>query len=324
MEVGRGPAADADSLYESARGIEWEAQLGQEMYFAIRATGSNEALHHSHFVEQRVKDAVVDRLREGGLGRPEVDAKDPDLLIVVHLAGDEVTFFLDLAGGPLHRRGWRLEQGDAPLKETLAAAVLAFADFDAERPLVDPMCGSGTIVIEAALARRRRPPAAGSKPSALHWAGVGYEAISIWRTLAEEARDQLVKGSLPPLIGRDHNAELLEIAERNAKRAGVLGEIRFESGDARRLHDLPEGASMVANPPYGERVGGKRLQLEGFYRAFGAAWREQAQGSPLVVMSGHDRFSRHFGAKALQSHTIWNGPLKCELLRFGELVERAD
>ncbi|MDF1561963.1 MAG: THUMP domain-containing protein [Deltaproteobacteria bacterium] len=323
LEIGRGPAGSAEELYESARAIEWEEEMTVKRTFAVRATGRAPGLDHSRFIALKVKDAIVDRFRDREGQRPSVETRHPDLQIAVHLRQEEATFFLDVAGVPLHRRGWRREKGEAPLKETLAAALLAWDGLDAERPLVDPLCGSGTIVIEAAQILSGRPPGVGRPFSATRWVSSGRTAQSVLDRMLAEVEKQ-APPDLPRIIGRDHDGKVLEVARRNAERAGVLPLIDFQRADARRLGDLPADARLVTNPPYGQRLGKARLQLEGFVRTFGEAWAAASDPPPpLTVMAGMHGFAKHFGARAHRRHTLFNGPLECLLLHFGPPALRA-
>ncbi|MDQ3037343.1 MAG: THUMP domain-containing protein, partial [Myxococcota bacterium] len=156
--IARFPAKDGDALYDGVRAIEWERWLSARHTLAVSAVSKASALTHTNFVAQRTKDAIVDRLRDLSGARPSVDRQDPDLAIFVHLAKDEAAVHLDLGGDSLHRRGWRTAIGEAPLKETLAAAMLRIAGWDREGPMIDPTCGSGTIAIEADLWARRVAP----------------------------------------------------------------------------------------------------------------------------------------------------------------------
>ncbi len=316
LTLGAGPAPDADRLYETARAIPWEDHLGLKRTFAVQATGTSRTLAHTGFTALKVKDAVVDRLRDRLGARPDVNPKRPDVTVVCHLHRDRAELSLDLAGDALFRRGWRRDTGEAPLKESLAAAVLALGGFDPERPLLDPMCGSGTLVIEAALLARRMAPGLGRRFGFERWPAFDDDARRAWRVLLDEATSA-VRPAPAPLFGRDRDPSVLEAARANAGRAGVASDVTFEARDARSLGPLPDGCQLFANPPYGARLGGgKHLQLEGFFRGFGEAWRALPGDHPLVVLSGAPGFERAFGTRAARAHTLFNGPLETRLLTF--------
>ena len=311
------PAPDADALYRGARSVDWTEWLTTRTTLAVDATVSSSGITHSQFAALKVKDAVVDALREKLGSRPDVDPKDPDVRIVLHLARDQAELALDLAGEPLHRRGYRAAMTEAPLKETLAAAVLALGRVPLDRPFVDPMCGSGTLAIEQALAARCIAP--GLVRPALgfqRWPSYRGAPQSAWDRMQEEAR----AGSLPrapaPIVARDLHDKALEAARRNASAAGVAADIVFESGDARDLQPRwPEG-TLCLNPPYGERLmERRRLQLQGLYRGLGEALRRH-HGWHAVILSGSPLLEAALGMKPEISHRLWNGPIEARLLRY--------
>ncbi|RMG14235.1 MAG: RNA methyltransferase [Deltaproteobacteria bacterium] len=316
LAVGEGPADDGDALYTAARSVPWERMLTPETPFSVRATGGNAALRHGHFIALRTKDAVADRLRAHLGRRPDVDREDPAVRIAVHVAGDRACFYLDLAGAPLHQRGYRTEAGQAPLRETLAAAVLALAPVGAEEAIVDPMCGSGTLVIEQAQVALGIAPGLGRRFAFHRWPGFhGGPAQAAWDRLVARARAAR-RPTRAALMGRDHDPRVLEVAARNARRAGVAEWVRFEQRDARDLSGLPAGVTIVTNPPYGTRLGRRSRQLDGFLRHFAAACQACRPRPRLVVLTGHPRFERLFGGTPRRRHTLFNGPLECRLLVY--------
>ncbi len=311
------PAPDADALYGGARSVDWTEWLTARTTLAVDATVSSSGITHSQFAALKVKDAVVDVLREKLGSRPDVDPRDPDVRIVLHLARDEAQLALDLAGEPLHRRGYRAAMTEAPLKETLAASILALGRVPLDRPFVDPMCGSGTLAIEQALAARRVAP--GLVRPALgfqRWPCYRGAPQSAWDRMKEEAR----AGSLPrapaPIVARDISDKALAAARRNASAAGAAADIAFESGDARDLQPRwPEG-TLCFNPPYGERLmERRRLQLQGLYRGLGEALRRH-HGWHAVILSGSPLLEPAMRMKPEISHRLWNGPIEARLLRY--------
>src|SRR5919202_125404 len=233
------PAPDAAALYDGARTVEWKSWLTARTTLAVEATVRDSAITHSGFAALKVKDAVVDALRDALGARPDVDPKDPDVRIVLHLARDTADLALDLAGEPLHRRGYRAAMTPAPLKETLAAAVLALGGVDPARPFVDPMCGSGTLAIEHALAARRIAPGLGRAFGFQRWPVYRGALQSAWDRMKEAARTEALPAAPAPILARDLHAKALEAARRNASAAGVLGDIRFEAGGARGAAPAP-------------------------------------------------------------------------------------
>jgi 23S rRNA G2445 N2-methylase RlmL len=333
LQLARFPAPDADALYGGARSVDWTEWLTVRTTLAVEATVSSSAITHSQFAALKVKDAVVDTLRERLGARPDVDPKDPDVRIVLHLARDQADLSLDLAGEPLHRRGYRTAMTPAPLKETLAAAVLSLGRVTAELPLVDPMCGSGTLAIEHALAARHIAPGLQRAFGFQRWLCYRGANQSLWDRMKEEAHAAVLARAPAPIVARDLFARPLQAAQRNAAAAGVAGDIEFEQGDARRLEPRwPEGA-LCLNPPYGERLLGKpaarerspasrpedqaggRLQLQGLYRGLGEALRRH-HGWHAVVLSGSPLLEPALGMKPEISHRLWNGPIEARLLRY--------
>lgn len=317
LSLGSREAKGEAELYDAIYAIPWEEHLSTRRTFAVHATVRSSTLSHSHYVALKAKDAIVDRMRERKGERPDVDTRRPDVHVIVHLARDRVEVALDLSGEPLHKRGWRVEAKEAPLRETLAAAMLALGEYDPGLPFLDPMCGSGTIAIEAALVARRIAPGRGRHFGFMRWPTYGDAEAAAFRRLQEEARALALPKAPAPILARDRFADPLDVAVRNAERAGVRGSIEFERRDARDLGPLPPGCQIFANPPYGERLGGKRLQLEGFYRGFAEAWAPLAAEHRLVVLCGSPFFERAFGHRPRKRHTLYNGPIETKLLTYG-------
>ncbi|HEU4385713.1 MAG TPA: THUMP domain-containing protein [Anaeromyxobacteraceae bacterium] len=315
LEVHRFRAGDAASLYAGARVVDWGDWLTTRTTLAVEASVGSSAITHSGFAALKVKDAVVDALRDRLGARPDVDPRDPDVRVVLHLSRDEATLSLDLSGEPLHRRGWRTAVAEAPLKETLAAAVLSLGRVPADRPFVDPMCGSGTLCIEQALAARRLAPGLSRAFGFQRWPGYRGALQSAWDRLKEEARAAALPRAPAPIRGRDRSAKALSAARRNAAAAGVLADVAFEAGDARDLSPSGPEGTLCTNPPYGERLASRPLQLAGLYRGL-AAMLLRHEGWTAVILSGSPLLERAIRLKPEVSHRLWNGPLEVRLLRY--------
>ena len=336
-------APNADALYEGARAVDWSVWLSTKSTLAVHATirggaaadgavaperGAG-ALTHSGYAALKVKDAVVDVLRDKLGARPDVDPKDPDVGLVLHLADDRpgagagfrAGLFLDLAGEPLHRRGYRLAMTDAPLKETLAAAVLALGGLRdpaaAELPFVDPMGGSGTLAIEQALAAREVAPGLARRFGFMRWPVFGGVVESAWRALLADARAQAAEGrarALPaPIVYGDSDAQALAAARRNAAAAGVEADIEFQHADVGDLTRRWPSGNVCTNPPYGERLDDRDVYAT--YRRMAGAFR-RLDGWGVVVLSGHPQLAREMRVKPRISHRLFNGPLEVRLLRY--------
>jgi putative N6-adenine-specific DNA methylase len=321
LELAHFPADDAAALYDGARAVPWSEWLTAKTTLAVEATvRDTPAITHSGFAALKVKDAVVDALRDALGGRPDVDTRDPDVRIVLHLARGEAGIALDLAGEPLHKRGYRVETTPAPLKETLAAAVLALGRVPHDRAFLDPMCGSGTLAIEHALAARRIAPGLGRPFGFQRWPPYRGSWQSAWDRMKAQAKAEALPRAPAPIIARDIGAKVVAAAVRNATEAGVAADVRIEQGDARDAQPFAEEGTLCTNPPYGERLSGgddpiQRKKLEGFYRGFAAAL-PRFRGWDAVILSGSPVLDRSIPLKAQVSHRLWNGPIETRLLRY--------
>jgi len=315
LPLARFPAPDAAALYEGASRVDWTEWLTARTTLAVEASGSTPELTHTGFAALKVKDAVVDVLRARLGARPDVDVRDPDVRIVLHLSRGEGELSLDLAGEPLHRRGYRVAMTDAPLKETLGAAVLLLGGVEHDRPFLDPMCGSGTLAIEQALAARDLAPGLRRPLAFQRWPGYRGALQSAWDRLKEEARAAARPRAPAPIWARDASPRAVEATRRNAAAAGVAADVEVAEGDAREIAPPAREGTVCSNPPYGERLGTRPLQLGGFYRGLGAALRE-FHGWRAVLLAGNPLLERELGLRPESSHRLWNGPLEVKLLRY--------
>ncbi|HSB80273.1 MAG TPA: THUMP domain-containing protein [Candidatus Methylomirabilis sp.] len=307
------PAATADALYAGARDIPWEDHLDETHTFAVEAVGRTEALGHTHYTALKVKDAVADSLRERRGARPNVDARDPDVHIVAHLADGRASLALDLAGEPLFKRGWRLAQTQATLKETLAAAILRACGYDGTRPLIDPMCGSGTLAIEAALIAQHHAPGVHRRLGIERWASFDQSLRAELRRMRDEARRGVRRGA-PQVFAGDRDPDAIRATQVNVKRSGLP--IQVQQADARELLPLNPPGFVVVNPPWGKRLeGGGRQRLKTFYWQLGQAWRG-LHGHRLAVLAGGPEFESAFGMRPTSRRPLWNGPVRCMLLTY--------
>jgi len=313
LPVAAFPAPDADALYVGARDVRWEEHLDRTRTFAVEAVGRTEALGHTHFTALKVKDAVADALRERRGARPDVNVDDPDVRIVAHLAHDRASLAIDLAGAPLFKRGWRLAHTEATLKETLAAAILRACGYDGMRPLIDPMCGSGTLAIEAALIAQNHAPGVHRKLGIERWGSFDETLRADLRRMRDDARRGVRRGA-PPVVARDRDPEAVRAAQVNVKRSGLP--IQVLQADARELAPLDPPGFVVVNPPWGRRLdGGGRRQLKTFFWQLGQAWRG-LHGHRLAVLAGGPEFESAFGIRPTSRRTLWNGPVRCMLLTY--------
>jgi putative N6-adenine-specific DNA methylase len=312
------PVASAEDLYAGAYDVRWEELLTLRTTFAVAAQGRAPGLHHSGFAALRVKDAVADRMRDRHGARPNVDPRNPDVRIVLQLNEGRGTLLLDSSGSSLHLRGWRRRQTEAPLRETLAAAIVLWSGWDRRRPLCDPLCGSGTLAVEAALWAADRAPGRRRDFGFQRWPSFGDAAARDWRTLLEEADaradDAARRGDLPAVRAADRDPEAVAAARLHADAAGVGGLVRTETVDARRFAPPEPSGMVLCNPPYGERLAPGRAALDALYHALARALRPP--GWVTIVLSGNPALPQAFGARAAARLALRNGALRCELLRW--------
>ena len=315
---------DEHALYAGAAAIDWSQHLHVGMRLAVDAHVSGEAITHARYAAQRVKDAVVDTLRGPDGERPSVDLDNPDLRLNLVVRANKAGVFkallsVDLGGGPLHRRGWRLEQGEAPLKENLAAAVLlrgGWAQLYAEGgALLDPMCGSGTLLIEGALMAADVAPGLQRDGAALQtpsrWRG--FDPLQ-WRALVDDAKNRAEVGraALRPVFhGSDLDPHAIRAARANAERAGVLEAIGFVVRDVTVLPAMPEPRGLaVCNPPYDARLAADPA----LYRALGDALKTAAPGWKASLLCGDADLARATGLRAAKKYQLFNGAIECALI----------
>lgn len=307
------PADSPQALYDGVRTVDWPRYLRPDMTMAVDAVLRDSVMTHSGFVALKTKDAVVDALREKYGRRPNVDPKAPDLRLNVHLVKNVCTLSLDLAGDPLDRRGYRLDRNKAPLRENLAAALVAFSGWQGERPLYDPMCGSGTIAIEAALRASRTAPGL-LRPQFGFQRWPQHDPLA-WKRIVAEA-ESLRLPQLPVAIrGFDRSPGAIEMARQNAARAGVAGMVSFAPADVGTFTPETLPATIILNPPYGERMG-EIEELAGLYRLLGDVLKQRCAGSTAFILCGNSELAKQVGLKASRRIPLWNGPLECRLLKY--------
>ena len=314
------PVAGADDLYAGLRRTDWSAHLDVGGTLAVDFAGNVPGIVNTQFGAQRAKDAIVDQFRVGSGERPSIDRQAPDLRINVHAARGRITVAIDLAGDSLHRRGYRGGQGAAPLKENLAAAILIRAGWPAlaavDGGFVDPMCGSGTLAIEAALIAADMAPGL-TRPRFGFQRWNKHDAAA-WQALVDEARGRAAPGKLTHgrIRGFDRDPVVLREATENAERAGLGERIFFQRCELAALPSAPSRAGLVAvNPPYGERIG-ESEELRALYALLGERLREGYRDWQAAVFTGNPALGRELAINARRTHRMMNGPIECRLLRI--------
>ena len=310
-----------EALYEGVQGINWAEHFSQHATLAIDFVSRNSKIQHSQFGAQKVKDAIVDQFRAATGERPSVDVQRPDIRINVFLQRDQATVYLDLSGDSLHMRGYRQTGGAAPLKENLAAAILLRAGWPQVAAvggaLIDPMCGSGTLLIEAAMiAADIAPGLLRQRFGFLAWK---KHDDALWHSLLGEAQQRREKGleKIPPIFGYDVHPKAIEFSQQNANAAGLDEYIRISKRDVAELQRPPssETGLLVVNPPYGERLG-ERESLELLYQSLGERLKAEFGGWQAAVFTGNPELAKLMGIRAKKQHNMFNGALPCKLLRF--------
>ena len=311
LVVGRYHAADFEALFEGAKALPWEDFIPREGAFPVKGHSLNSQLHALPAIQSVLKKALAARLGQkyGMDTLPETGALYQVQFSLMH---DEITLMLDTTGAGLHKRGYRAVGVVAPLRETLAAAVVLLSRYRGKDPFCDPFCGSCTIAIEAALIAKNRAPGLNRAFSAQRWKWLDS---GLWLQAADDAMDKEYHGDYD-IWGGDIDPKAVAIARDNAVKADVEDVVRFEVADATRFHrDAPVGR-VVTNQPYGERIMEKR-EAEELYKAFGRAVRTLPEGWRVSVLFSHTEFERTFGRTADKKRKLYNGMLKCDLFQYG-------
>jgi len=316
-------AKTPDELYEKVFSVvSWDDHMKVSGTLAVDFAEAGSRKFHSHYAKLRVKDAVVDQFNQRFADRPSINTEQPDVRLNVYLKRDMATLSLDLSGDSLHKRGYRADGGVAPLKENLAAAILVRSGWPEIAgnglPLVDPMCGSGTLLIEAALMAFDMAPGLGRKHFGFsEWKG---HDRAVWHKLLQEAKqrsEKRDKAPKPRFFGFDSDKEIIKQAITNAARAGLSEFIEFDCRDVEALR-APEGSVsglLITNPPYGERMG-ERKTLEPLFHCLGDCLKENFSGWHASVFTGNPDLAKHMGIRAKKYYKFFNGALPCRLLNF--------
>lgn len=314
LQVAAFEAPTAEALYEGARDVAWHEHLDTRHTFAVKAQVSgSQTLVNSQFAGLKLKDAIVDALRDHGGERPNVDPRDPDVQIALHIAGTQARVFLDLAGDPLHRRGYRVAMTEAPLKETLAASMLALGNVESEEPFLDPMAGSGTLAIEHALRARKIAPGLARRFGFERWPSQTH--AETFSQLREEARAAALPAAPAPIWARDAAPDAIAALEKNAAAAGVRADIQPAVASLSQLTAPGPRGTLVTNPPYGERLERSARQTRDISRELAVAFH-RLWGWNAVVLCPDPSFVQALALQPEFSHRLWNGSIEVRLMRF--------
>ena len=309
-------ARDERALYDEVFQIDWSRFIQPGQTFAITAVVNKSSFEHSLYVAQLTKDAIVDQFRERTGERPSIDTRNPDIRIHLRMLENDVILSLDAAGDSLHRRGYRQGTNEAPLNEVLAAGLILLSGWDKKSPLIDPMCGSATILTEAGLMAQR------IAPGLFHQGKFGFENwpdfdADLWQQLRQDAEAQRLEEPQAYLAGSDLDPKVIRDAAANIEAAGLDECIRLAVRDVRDAYppqDQPPGL-VIMNPPYGERIG-EEAEMDALYKTIGDALKTNFQGFDAFIFTGNLEAAKRIGLKVSRRIPLFNGPIDCRLLKY--------
>ncbi len=316
VQVAHGPAYHEDDILDLAMDTPWERWFGSEQTLRVDTSAIRSPMQSLQYCNLRVKDGICDRLREREGARPDIDTVRPDARVHLFLDEDSATLYLDTSGESLFKRGWRLAKGEAPLRENLAAGILALAGWDPSQALMDPFCGSGTILIEGAWIALGVPPGI--------WRPFGFERLRNhdarhWRDIKDEARSHIASQLESPIVGYDLDPAAIDAAKANLERSWLTPDsIRFEVGNAKLVPPPAETGWLVTNPPYGERLPSE--EDSGLWRDWAQNLKQNYSGWNVNIISSDMDLPRALRLKPLRRYPLYNGSLDCRLFSF-EMVE---
>ncbi|MDP6523834.1 MAG: methyltransferase [Kiritimatiellia bacterium] len=305
----RFPAPDQDALYDGVRKVDWTPYISHKTTISVSSVCNASSINHSGFAALKTKDAIVDQIRAKGGRRPSVAKDDPDVRVFLYILKDRAAVYLDMSGDALHRRGYRVQTGEAPLKETLASAMLRLSGWDRKTPLIDPMCGSGTIAIEAAQwAANIAPGLARERFGFERWANFGKEEEQLMRELRGKLRSS-VMGQVPRIVAGDIDADVLEIAKKNARSARVKLAFKHRALEDMQVSD--HYTTIVTNPPYDARMDADLEYCRGITTAF-----SRLHGWRVALLAGSPDYEKTMSIEPALKIRIPNGDIKCDFLVY--------
>jgi putative N6-adenine-specific DNA methylase len=308
------PVETPEALYEAVRSLDWTRYLTPEHTLAVDCNVRDSRLTHSKYAALKTKDAICDQFTERCGRRPSVDVHEPMVGLNLHIYRDHAVLSLDSSGESLHKRGYRPILTKAPLNEALAAALILLSGWKGDSPFADPLCGSGTLPIEATWLAIRRPP--GLTRKRFGFQGWLDFDINLWLELRDQARRGVGNELAAPILGSDQRRDAILFSRKNAKAAGVGHLVRFEVKDVRDFQPPPGPPGvLLCNPPYGERVG-EEQDLEGLYRALGEVFVQRCPGWTAYVFTGSAHLARKINLTPAHQVPLFNGKIPCRLLRY--------
>lgn len=304
---------NAQQLYKNINNIDWNEYLKLNQTFAVRCTGKNKNLNHSHFTALQIKNAIIDQQRERTGNRSNIEVHNPDILINAHIYENRCILSLDSSGESLHRRGFREAMGLAPLKETLAAALIEMTNWTPDIAFFDPLCGSGSLPLEAGLKALKIAPG-------LYRDRFGFQSwldfdASLWEELLTEAKNNQLSELKAPILGSDYSAEIIDNAYSNSFNCGLNQYVKFSVEDIANIEAPAEKGVIICNPPYGKRIS-ETEELIPFYKQIGDIFKQRFKGWTGYILTGNKELSKRVGLKASRRIPVYNGSLPCTLLKY--------
>lgn len=311
VNVGEFKALSFEELFEGTKSLNWPDWLPENARFPVEGKSVQSQLYSVPDCQAIVKKAIVEKLKTR-YSRSWFEENGPLYKIEVSILKDLVTLSIDTSGAGLHKRGYRKKTAAAPLKETLAAAMVILSRWKADRPLIDPFCGSGTIPIEAAYIGKNIAPGIGRSFVAENW---GQITAKSWRIMREEASDQIIKNQKLGIWGYDIDGSVLEMARYHSREAGLENDLHWQKQDVRKLRSRFNYGYLICNPPYGERLG-EMEEVELLYRDMGRVLQENLPTWSYYILSSHPHFPKLLGRKADKNRKLYNGRIECRLYQF--------
>ncbi|MDQ3191004.1 MAG: class I SAM-dependent RNA methyltransferase [Bacteroidota bacterium] len=301
-----------ESLYRDIYDFEWESLIGPENTIAVDCVLNTPLFNHSMYISQKTKDAIVDRFRDKFEKRPSVELTNPDLRISIHISGNTCSVALDSSGYSLHKRGYREATGIAPINEVLAAGLVMLTGWERHLPLIDPMCGSGTILAEAALIANNIPPGYFRETFGFQkWKD--YDA-KLFELILESTVNKIKNDDYVKIIGCEKEPDVAQIASENIKHAKVDDVVTINTGNFEDFNPPQSKGVVIMNPPYGERM--NEEDISALYKKIGDTLKQKYQGYDAWIISSNPEAFKSVGLRPSRKITVFNGPLECRYMKF--------
>ncbi|MBB3698001.1 MULTISPECIES: THUMP domain-containing class I SAM-dependent RNA methyltransferase [Flammeovirga] len=302
-------ARNENDLYEKVKKVNWAKYIDKDGTFAVDSTVWSDSFRHSKYVALKTKDAIADHFMEVFRRRPNVKIKNPDIQVHIHISQQNCILSLDSSGEALNRRGYRSEQKAAPLNEVLAAGLILMTGWKGDRPFLDPMCGSGTIIVEAAMIASNTPPGLKRKFAFMNWPKYDRR---LWNQIFRDAK-RAIKEIDVPIVGSDIDRSAIEIAMANAGRSGLDEDLRISKQSFFDRKSIGENGIIICNPPYGERIG---KDIEELYKNMGDKLKQDFSGYDAWIFSGNMGALKHVGLRPSKRIELYNGAIECRLAKY--------